>query len=75
VLVAVSCRDAIPGGVRLHFTPEHLRIGRLAELAAAEAACCAFFDLSLHLGPPTLEVRAPDDAQVLVHELFGAPSP
>ena len=76
VLAGVAGRTSIPGGVRLTFDPDRADIGRLAELAASEADCCRFFDLTLHLGrPPTLDARAPDDALVLVHELFGEPAP
>ncbi len=74
VLAGVSDREAIRGGVRLRFDPARVRVVELAELAAAEVGCCRFFDISLHLGgTPTLEVRAPEDALVLVHELFGEP--
>lgn len=74
-LADVTARDAIPGGVRLSFDPARTRLGELAELAAAEADCCSFFDLRLQLGKPlTLEVRAPQHALVLVHELFGDPA-
>ena len=75
VLSEVTAREAVDGGVRLRFDAAQVRLGELAELAAAEAGCCSFFDISLHLGdPPTLEVRAPEGALVLVHELFGEPS-
>ena len=74
VLRDVTSREAIPGGVRLTFDPARTRVGELAELASAEAGCCSFFDLTLHLrAMPILEVRAPEDALVLVHELFGEP--
>ena len=74
VLADVTAREAVPHGVRLRFDPVRVRIGEVAELAAAEVGCCSFFDISLHLGgTPTLEVRAPEDALVLVHELFGEP--
>lgn len=73
-LAEVTAREAVAGGVRLRFGPQYARVGELAELAAAEACCCAFFDLTLRLGPaPILEVRAPDEAQGLVYELFGRP--
>ena len=73
-LTAVTGRVAIPDGVRLTFDPARAHVGELAELAAAESGCCSFFDLSLHFtDPPTMEVRAPADALVLVHELFGEP--
>jgi MerR family transcriptional regulator, copper efflux regulator len=76
VLVAVSARRAIPGGVALTFDREQLDLAALAELARAEADCCPFLDLTLHVGPPPrLDARAPEEALVLVHELFGAPDP
>jgi DNA-binding transcriptional MerR regulator len=72
VLADVTGREPVDGGLRLRFDPRRTRVGELAELAAAEAACCPFLDIGLHLGDvPTLEVRAPEDAVVLVHELFG----
>lgn len=74
VLAAVTKREAVPRGVRLTFDPDHARVGELAGLAASEVECCRFFDLTLHLGPPVqLEARAPGEALVLVHELFGEP--
>ena len=74
VLSDATAREAVDGGVRVRFDPARVRLGELAELAAAEAGCCRFFDISLHLGEaPTLEVRAPADALLLVHELFGEP--
>lgn len=75
VLAAVTDRAAVPGGVALTFDSSRLRPAELAELAWSEAECCGFLDLTLHLGPPArLDVRAPDDALVLVHELFGEPA-
>lgn len=74
VLASVTDRTAIPGGVRLTFDHDRVRVAELAQLAAAEVRCCSFFDLTLHLGPPVrLDARAPEDALVLVHELFGEP--
>lgn len=76
VLERVAGRTSIPGGVRLTFDPDRVDVGRLADLAASEADCCRFFDLTLQLGRPlTLDARAPDDALALVHELFGEPPP
>lgn len=73
-LEPVTTRTAIDGGVRLGFDPARARLGELGELAAAESGCCAFFDITLRFAdPPTMEVRAPADALVLVHELFGEP--
>ena len=46
--------------------------GQVAELAAAEQQCCAFFDFRLHLAGRLLhlEVRAPADAAELLADLF-----
>lgn len=75
VLAAVTTRVAIAGGVRLTFDRARVRLDELVELAEAESRCCSFFDLSLHIGPPLrLDAKAPDDALVLVHELFGEPT-
>ena len=48
--------------------------GRAAELAAAEQACCAFFEFTLHLtaGELRFEVRAPDAALPMLAKAFGA---
>jgi MerR family copper efflux transcriptional regulator len=74
VLAALTQREAIPGGVRLTFDRDRTRVAELAELAASEVECCSFFDLTLHIGPPVrLDACAPEDALVLVHELFGEP--
>lgn len=74
MLTAVTGRSAISGGLRLSFDPGRVRLGELAELAAAESRCCRFFEISLHLTDPvTMDVRAPAGALVLVHELFGEP--
>lgn len=47
--------------------------GEVAELAAAELRCCAFFEFTLHLvaGELRLEVRAPAGARPLLSDLFG----
>ena len=75
VLTTVSDRTAIPGGVQLTFDSDRLQLAELAELAASEAQCCSFFDLTLHFGSPVrLDARAPEEALVLVHELFGEPA-
>jgi MerR family copper efflux transcriptional regulator len=72
VLADVTAREPVDGGLRLRFDPARTAVGELATLAAGEAGCCPFLTISLHLGEaPTLEVRAPEDAVVLVHELFG----
>jgi MerR family transcriptional regulator, copper efflux regulator len=61
----------LDGGIRIGL-PTALA-GEVAELAAAEQQCCAFFDFTLRLagGELNLEVRAPASAAPLLAELFG----
>ncbi|MFJ6987196.1 MULTISPECIES: MerR family transcriptional regulator [unclassified Streptomyces] len=70
-LVAGAARAGIDAGVRLTLPVE--RVGRVAELAAAEQRCCPFFDFRLRLDGPRLhlEVRAPAEGRGLLGELFG----
>jgi MerR family transcriptional regulator, copper efflux regulator len=70
-LLADARRDPIPDGMRLTVPAE--RAGQIAELAAAEQRCCAFFDFRLHLdrGQVQFDVRAPADAAGLLAGLFG----
>jgi DNA-binding transcriptional MerR regulator len=69
-LLEGATREDIPDGLRLSMPAE--RAGQVAELAAAEQQCCAFFDFRLHLAGPLLhlEVRAPADAAELLADLF-----
>ncbi|MFC8005506.1 MerR family transcriptional regulator [Streptomyces olivaceus] len=62
--------EPVEGGARLTLAAE--RMTAVAELVAAEAACCPFFDFRLHLAPPVLclEVRAPAEGADLLAELF-----
>lgn len=64
-------RETIDGGLRIHLPT--LMAGPVAELAAAERDCCAFFDFTLRLvgGGLQLEVHAPTDAAPLLAEVFG----
>lgn len=64
-------RERVDGGLRIDL-PAALA-GEVAELAAAEQRCCAFFDFALHLAGPTvrLTVRAPAEAAPLLAEVFG----
>lgn len=72
LLAGALRREIIAGGLRIHLPAE--LAGPVAELAAAEQGCCAFFDFALRLvvGTLQLEVRAPAEAAPLVAELFGA---
>ncbi len=69
--VSGANRAAVPEGMRLTLPVD--RVARIAELAAAEQACCPFFDFRLHLDGPHLhlEVRAPADGGALLTDLFG----
>ncbi|WAL75801.1 heavy metal-responsive transcriptional regulator [Kitasatospora sp. YST-16] len=69
-------REEIPDGLRLTFPADPPLAGRIAELAAAEQGCCAFFDFSLHLTPTALQltVRAPEEGAPMLADLFGATS-
>ena len=68
----VVAREPVDGGLRLALRRE-APIGFLAELAAAEQACCPFFAFTLTIDArgSALEVRAPADASAMVEALFG----
>lgn len=67
-------REQIPDGLELTFPHSEQLAGEIATLAAAEQQCCSFFDFSLHVAPTALvlTVRAPQSAQRLLTDLFGA---
>lgn len=69
-----ATRESIDGGVLLRLPAESA--GPVAELAAAEQRCCAFFGFTLRLTSRglELEVRAPAEAAPLLDEVFGGPS-
>ena len=66
-------REAIDGGIRLRFPPDDDVASEVARLAAAERACCQFFDFTVRLTAEAtwLEARAPQDAQPVIAALFG----
>lgn len=70
LLADATDRQSVTHGVRITL-PQALA-GRAAELAAAEQACCPFFDFRLRLadGVLYLEVHAPAAAAALLAELF-----
>jgi len=76
VLALVKVRDAIDGGVRLRFPPGPQLAGRLADLAAREQGCCAFFTFTLHPAADAvvLDVTGPPEAAGVVADLFGMPA-
>ncbi len=69
-LLAGASRTQIGDGVRLTLPAD--RAARLAELTAAEQACCPFFGFRLEFDGPAvhLEVRAPSDGMDLLNALF-----
>jgi len=71
-LAPVVARTTVDGGLRLTFAPG-VALGALAELIAAERACCAFlrFALTVDERGAALEVTAPPEAAPVVDELFG----
>ena len=73
LLASVRRREPLADGVRLHFHLGDELAVQITTLAAAEQACCAFLDFSVHLTPegPILDVRAPGEAVALVTSIFG----
>lgn len=71
-LVARSVgQEPVDGGRRLHFEPQ--LAAEVARLAAAEQACCSFFEFTVRIDSQgtDLTVRAPAEALVLVDTLLG----
>jgi len=70
-LLAGADVDVIAGGLRFQLAAD--LAGRVAELAAAEQRCCAFFEFAMRLqgGGLQFEVRAPAQAAPLLAEVFG----
>ncbi len=74
VLGHVAHRDRTPdGGVRL-VLDEAAPLDEVTRLAAAEQACCAFFEFAVTIDGRgvALEVRAPDEAHEILEAVFGA---
>lgn len=73
LFAVVEHREAIDGGLRLTFRADPALAGRLADLAAREHRCCAFFTFSLQLTGQAvvLDVTAPADAADVLADLFG----
>ncbi len=73
VLAPVVDRAPVPGGVRLTF-PAEVPLAEVARLAVAEQGCCRFFSFAITVDErgAGLEVRAPDEARVLLAAVFGA---
>lgn len=75
LLTSATLREPLAGGVRVVFGSD-APLAALAELVAAEQACCMFlrFALTVDTRGVALEVTAPADALGIVHDLFGSPS-
>lgn len=71
LLAHASHREPIDSGLRIEL-PATLA-STVADLAAAEQRCCAFFDFTLHLTGQTvqMEVRTPVEAAPLLTLVFG----
>jgi hypothetical protein len=72
-LARATTREATAGGYRLRFAPDAVFAGELANLAAREVDCCAFFTFSVTVATDdlALDVLAPPDARPLLDDLFG----
>lgn len=72
--LADAVRRQIPEGIEL--TVPIARLASVAELAAAEQACCPFLDFRLHLSGPDLhvQVRASAEGRAMLTALFDAPA-
>ena len=75
IVARATEREATPAGYRLRFGADPAFTGRLAELAAREVECCAFFTFTVTVATDglALDVLAPADARPLLDDLFGAP--
>jgi DNA-binding transcriptional MerR regulator len=73
VLARATGREPIPGGAALTFGHDADLTAELARLAAAEHACCGFFDFSIAVtgAGVRFEVRAPVEAQDVLASVFG----
>jgi len=73
LLALVIDRTPVNDGVSLSFSPEPGIAAEVARLAAAEQACCSFFDFTVRLsgGKLHLQVRGPQEAQEIISSLFG----
>jgi MerR family transcriptional regulator, copper efflux regulator len=74
LLAHATDRRAVDGGLAIHFPPGAKLTGRVVKLAAAEEACCPFYEFTIRLTPAgvVLEVRAPAEASELVTAVFGS---
>jgi len=75
VLARGVSRSPIPGGSAITFESDPEVAAELARLAAAEHACCSFFDFAISVTGDGLrfEVRAPVEAHDVLAAVFGPP--
>jgi DNA-binding transcriptional MerR regulator len=73
LLARATAREAVDGGVRLRFPFEADLAAEVARLAAAEQACCSFFDFTVRIAKAglALEVRGPAEVEATIALLFG----
>ena len=73
VLQSATTRTSVPGGVRVVFDRD-VEVAALAQLAAAEQACCSFFRFDIGIGTDgiTLDVTGPAESQQVIAAVFGA---
>jgi hypothetical protein len=70
-------RHPAAGGVALRYEHDATLAVELVRLAAAEFACCSFFEFSLTVGPEGMvfAVSAPDEARDVITAVFGSAEP
>jgi hypothetical protein len=67
-------RRPVDGGVVLTYDHDEAVAADLGRLAAAEYACCSFFEFTLTIGPDGMAfaVAAPPEASAVVTAMFGS---
>jgi hypothetical protein len=72
-LSVAKSRERTASGYRLRFAKDPAFAGRLADLAAREVECCAFFTFTVTLDSSGLvfDVIAPPETHEMIGELFG----
>jgi hypothetical protein len=72
-LALAQSRERTDAGYRLRFAKDPAFAGRLADLAAREVDCCAFFTFTFTLDNDGLlfDVIAPAETHAMIGELFG----
>jgi hypothetical protein len=72
-LAVAQVRERTPEGYRLRFPKDAANASRLADLAAREVDCCAFFTFTVTLtnAELVLDVLAPAETRQMIGALFG----